>query len=93
MPITKITTSATFQLKDKAGYIRNLSCSNAGTSWTLQLFDGPDGLGNADLPMYGGTSPGTITTGLLTIQPIYFSKGIKVVTAGASPGELDVDWT
>jgi hypothetical protein len=93
MPITKITTSGTFQLKDKAGYVRALSVPNAGTTWTLQMFDGPDGLGNADMTVFGGTSPGTLATSTAVLSPIYFSKGIKIVTAGASPGELDVDWT
>jgi hypothetical protein len=91
MAITKITTSGTFQLKTMPGYIRALSVPNAGTNWTLQLFDGPNPAGGL-ISNYGGTSPGTLTvnTGLLT--PQFFGVGIQVVTAGAAPGELDVDW-
>jgi hypothetical protein len=90
MPTTKVITSATIQIKTSAGYVDALSCSNAGTSWTLQIFDGPD-QNNADQPIYGGTTAGTITTGILVMAPLYCSKGIKVVTSGTA-GELDVQW-
>jgi len=90
MPSTKITTSATFQIKTSSGYIDALSVPAAGTSWTLQLFDGPD-QNNADISVYGGTTAGTMTTGLVIFAPLYFSKGIKVVTSGTA-GELDIQW-
>jgi hypothetical protein len=90
MPVTKITSSATIQVKNGAGYIDALSVSNAGTSWTLQIFDGPD-QNNSDQPIYGGTTPGTITIGLIVLTPIYCSKGIKIITSGTA-GELDVQW-
>ena len=75
MPITKIITSTTTQVKVGAGYIRNISVPNAGTNWTMQLFDGPSGTVNnagtlnPDIGNFGGTSAGTLTTGTLTIQP------------------------
>lgn len=90
MPTTKVITSATIQIKTSSGYIDSLSVPAAGTSWTLQLFDGPD-QNNADIPVYGGTTAGTITTGLVINAPLYFSKGIKVVTSGTA-GELDIQW-
>jgi hypothetical protein len=90
MPITKITANGTYQLKTQAGYVRALSVPNAGTSWTLQMFDGPNQTGGL-ISNYGGTSAGTLTvnTGLLT--PQYFGTGIQLVLAGTA-GELDVDW-
>jgi hypothetical protein len=90
MPTTKVITAATIQIKTSAGYVDALSCSSAGTAFTLQIFDGPD-QNNADIPVYGGTTAGTITTGIVIIAPIYCSKGIKIVTGG-TPGELDVQW-
>ena len=93
MPVTKVIANGTFLVKQGAGYIRNLSVSNAGTTWTLQLFDGPDAAGNADQTVFGGTTAAAITTGLAVINPLYFSKGIKAVLAGGAPaGELDIDW-
>jgi hypothetical protein len=91
MPVTKIVSSTTTQIKSSAGYIKNLSVANAGTNWTLQLLDGPDPLGNSDMTVYGGTTAGAITVGLVVTNPLYFSKGIKVITSGTA-GELDIDW-
>jgi hypothetical protein len=93
MPITKITTSGTFNLKSMAGYITAISVPAAGTSWTLQMFDvGPNPASDTQ-PVYGGSTAGTITVNLGIINPIYFGNGIQVVTAGASPGEIDIQWT
>lgn len=92
MAFTKITTNGTFNLKSMPGYIRGLSVPNAGTSWTLQLFDvGANPAGNSQ-PVFGGTSAGAITTNLGLLEPLFFGNGIQVVTAGTTPGELDVDW-
>jgi hypothetical protein len=93
MPITKITTSGTFNLKSMAGYVTALSVPNAGTSWTLQMFDvGPNPPSDSQ-PVYGGAAGGTITVNLGIINPIYFGNGIQIITAGASPGEIDIQWT
>jgi hypothetical protein len=91
MPVTKITANGTYQIKSGAGYIKNLSVPNPGTSWTLQLFDGTDPLGNSDLPIYGGAAGGTLGVGTVVTNPLYFSKGIKAVLAGTA-GEVDIDW-
>ena len=90
MAVTKITANGTYIIKPSSGYIDNLSVANAGTTWTLQLFDGPD-QNNADQTIYGGAAGGTLTTGLVVTNPLYFSKGIKAVLAGTA-GELDIQW-
>jgi len=91
MAFTKITTSGTFNLKSMSGYIRGISVPAAGTGWTLQFNDvGPNLSGNSQT-IYGGT-PGAITVGMGLLEPIFFGNGIQVVTAGASPGEIDIDW-
>jgi len=91
VPMTSISTSGTFQLKDKAGYIQSIFCSNQGTSWTLQIFDGPDQFGNTKA-LLGGTKPFSISTGGFTFGvPMYCTFGIQVVTSGTS-GEIDIEW-
>lgn len=91
MAITRITTSGTVNLKLAApGYIRGLSVPVAGTSWTIQLNDGPNSAGNVTA-VYGAT-PAAVTTSLGLLEPLFFGQGIQVVTAGATPGELDIDW-
>ena len=92
MAITKITTSGTFNLKSMPGYIRGLSVPNAGTNWTLQLFDVGANPASNSQTVYGGAAGGAITTNLGLLSPLFFGNGIQVVTAGASPGELDIDW-
>lgn len=90
MAIFKITTSATFNLKlSSAGFIRAISCPNAGTSWTIQINDGPNPAGNVTT-IYAGT-PVNITTNLGLLAPLYFTNGCQVVMAGASPGEVEFD--
>jgi hypothetical protein len=91
MPITAITTNGTTQIKSDTGYIRNLSVPNAGSAWTLQIKAGPKPDGTFQT-VFGSVAGGTITTGLITIQPIYCPWGIQIVTAGTTPGELDIDW-
>lgn len=92
MPITKIITSGTFNLKSMAGYVTALSVPAAGTSWTLQMFDVGANPPSNTQPIYGGSTAATITTGLTVVAPIYFGNGIQIITAGASPGELDIQW-
>lgn len=92
MAITRITTNGTFNLKSMPGYIRGLSVPNAGTTWTLQLFDvGANPAGNSQT-IYGGVAGGAITVNLGLLAPLFFGNGIQVVTAGGAAGELDVDW-
>jgi len=88
MAIFKITTSANFTPKlADPGFIRAISCPNAGTTWTLQINDGPRADGTTG-PLFGTS---TLTTGIALLAPLYFSHGVQIVTTGASPGELDLD--
>jgi hypothetical protein len=94
MPVTTIANKATNQLKVGSGYIRSIMVISPGTTWTLQLADGPVGNTNTAPIVYGATAlaiPATIGNNLLT-QPIFFSNGIQVITAGTTAGEMDVDW-
>jgi hypothetical protein len=88
MAIFRITSSGTFNLKQGAGFIRSISVPAAGTSWTLQINDGPrtDGTTNT---LYGAT-PGAITVNLGLLTPLNFGYGCQIVTSGTA-GELDID--
>lgn len=88
MAVTRIVSSATFNIKQGTGRVRRLSSPNAGTSWTLQINDGPDSAGNTQT-LFG---TGTITTGIaILFEPIVFRDGLQVITSGTA-GELDIDW-
>lgn len=93
MPITKIITSGTFNLKSMAGYVNAISVPNAGTGWTLQMFDVGANPASNSQTVFGGAAGGAITTNLGILNPIYFGNGIQIITAGASPGEMDIQWT
>ena len=89
MAIFRVTTSTTTNFKNSLpGYIRAISCPQAGTTWTLQINDGPDSAGNV-VALYGAT-PATVTTGLGLLSPLYFTHGVQIVTSGTA-GELDLD--
>ena len=92
MPITAITSSATFQLKTQAGYVQSIIVSAPGTTWTLKLLDGPDSSGNTKT-ILGGSTPLTMTAGPLQITwPLQFSNGLQVITSGTA-GEVDIEWS
>jgi len=92
MPITSITSSATFQIKTGAGYVQSIIVAAPGTTWTLKLLDGPDSAGNTT-PILGGTTALTMTAGALQVTwPLQFSKGLQVVTSGTA-GEVDIEWS
>lgn len=94
MPTTKITTSTTTQIKAAGlpGKLLGIFISAPGTTWTIQVNDGPNPAG-AVVPMLGAT-PFTIPAVATSFPsfPMDFSNGLQVVTAGATPGEIEVVW-
>lgn len=88
MAYQKFTASGTFFLKDGAGYIRNISCPNAGTSATFVFNDiGPAGT----TALIGGTTAFPISLGMALNSPVFFPHGIQIVLGG-TVGEFDVDY-
>jgi len=88
MAYQKFTASGTFFLKDGPGYIRNISCPNAGTSSTFVFNDvTPTGT----VALIGGTTPFPISVGVALNAPVYFPHGIQVVLGG-TVGEFDLDF-
>ena len=89
MAIFRVTSSGTFNFKNSLpGFIRSISCPAAGTSWTLQINDGPDPSGNT-FTLYGAT-PATVTVNIGLLAPLNFGHGVQIVTSGTA-GELDFD--
>lgn len=58
----------------------------------MQLEDGPNSPGNTTT-LVGSTAITVLALGSnLLPTPLFFPTGIQVVTASATPGELDVEW-
>jgi hypothetical protein len=93
MPVTVISSSATTQAKIGPGYLNSILIAAAGTSWTVQCKDGPDSAGNFKT-LLGASAVTVPAVGTdLIPSPVYFGQGLQIVTAGATPGEIDVSWT
>jgi hypothetical protein len=91
--LATVTASGTFQVKTGAGYLNGVYVAAAGTTWTLQVKDGPDQNGNTKT-MLGGTAVTVPTSGTELInQPLYFGQGLQFILSGATPGELDISFT
>lgn len=95
MPVTKISANGTTQLKGpaQAGTLLGIYVTAPGTTWTIQVNDGPNQAG-AVQPLLGATPqpvPAAGTTFPLT--PLNFSNGLQIVMAGGAPaGEIEVSW-
>lgn len=94
MPVTTIANKATNQLKIGAGYINQIIVTAPGSSWTVQLADGPVGASSNATILLGATAMTVPAVGTLLLpKPMFFSNGIQVITAGTTAGEMDVDWS
>ena len=81
-----ITTNATTQINAGnkavlAGYV----CTNAGTAWTIQFYNGNPGSGGVAI------GPAlTVATGLNELLQLRAPNGLYAVTAGTTAGSLTV---
>src|SRR5947209_19324011 len=92
MPTTVIANKSTTQIKSGAGVLQAIVIANAGTSWTVQVNDGPNLSGNVTAIL--GATPFTVPaigTDMLP-APIPFSYGLQIVTAGTTAGEMTLVW-
>ena len=93
MPVTVIANKATTQLKVGSGVLQSIVVANAGTSWTLQVNDGPVGATNNVNAILGATPLTVPAVGTDVLPaPIPFSNGLQVVTGGTTAGELEFIW-
>ncbi len=94
MPVTTIANKATTQVKTGAGILEQIVIANAGTSWTLQLNDGPSLTAAAFTPLIGATAMTIPAVGtMLLTRPMPFSYGLQIVTAGTTAGEIELQWS
>jgi hypothetical protein len=79
-----ITTSGTFQLTTQTGKIAHVIIWNAGTTWTLDVYDANGS--NVNQVWGWATADGKNTYAL----QIPVDNGVRVVTTGATPGKATV---
>ena len=93
MPTKSITTAGTLNLKQGTGRIYSIFCVSAGTSFTIQLKDGPDSAGNTQVKYGTAAMQGSANTYLLNPnqEPVIFRDGVQVVTGG-TPGEYLLEY-
>jgi hypothetical protein len=82
---TEISSKTSTQVKSGMGILHTLTVTNAGTSWTFQIFDNTACSGTA----IAGGSAFTGVAGTLTFDA-GFSKGLCIVTAGTTAGTATV---
>jgi len=92
--ITIINTSATIQVKSGSGRLHSITVVAAGTGWTMQVNDGPNATGGLTR-MIGQTAMAMPAAGTVMdwSTPQCFSNGLQFVMAGATPGEISVEWS
>lgn len=91
MQYTNLANKATNLIKTGAGYVQGILVVAAGSSWTIQVFDGNDA-GTPAGPILGATAMTVPTAGTFLDLDCHFSKGLIVVTGGTTAGEIVVTW-
>lgn len=93
MPVTVIANKATTQIKTGAGVLQQIIIASPGTTWTMQINDGPS-LTQGTFTSLIGTTAMTVPAAGTNIlpQPLPFSYGLQIVTAGTTAGELELVW-
>ena len=90
MQYKELATNSTTTIKTGPGFLQGIVVNNAGTSWTLQIFDSVSGSGTA---IGGGTAAFTVpVAGTNLNYDCGFSNGLTIVTAGTTPGSVTVAW-
>jgi len=91
MQYQEITDKATHVLKQGAGYLQGIVVNNAGTSWTLQIFD--DVTATSPKATIAGATALTIpAAGTSLPYDCHFSNGLTIVTAGTTAGSFTISW-
>jgi NhaP-type Na+/H+ or K+/H+ antiporter len=89
MEATEISDKATHVLKQGAGFLQAVVVNNAGSSWSLQIFDQVSAAAPA---IAGATAFAVPTAGTVLAYGCYFSNGLTIVTAGTTAGSITVIW-
>jgi hypothetical protein len=84
-----ITTNATNTVATSTSYVQTLviACTNAGTAWTIKV----QSKEATPTVLYSGTlALGTITPVAVQVPGVISGSGIDIITAGTTPGVVDV---
>jgi hypothetical protein len=89
MQYKELAANATTTLKTGPGYLQGITVNNAGTSWTLQIFDSVAGSGTA---IAGGTAFTVPAAGTGLNYDYGFSNDLTIVASGTTAGSITVAW-
>lgn len=87
MQYLELANKATTVVKTGAGILSAVVVNNAGSSWTLQIFDGISSSGAA---IAGATAFTCPAAGSVLSYNTYFSSGLTIITAGTTAGSITV---
>jgi hypothetical protein len=88
MQYKEIAASGTTTVKTGPGFLQSIVVNNAGTSWTLQVFDNVAGSGSA---IAGASAFAMPAAGSVLKYGCHFSAGLTIVTSGTA-GSLTVSY-
>lgn len=91
MQYLNLANKATNLVKGSAGFLQGFTVANAGTTWTLQIFDSAN-TGTPANPIYGATAITVPSAGTQVVLNVHFSNGLIFLTAGTTAGELVVEY-
>lgn len=87
----EITGKSTYKLKAGNGYLQGIVVNNAGTSWTIQIFDSSGA--TSSVPVIAGATAFTVPAAGTTLPyDCHFTNGLTIVTAGTTAGSITVSW-
>lgn len=85
----EINSNASTQVRTGIGFLENIVVNNAGTSWTMQVFDNTSCAGTA---IAGATAFTIPAAGSNLRYDVAFSTGLCILTAGTTPGSVTVSF-
>jgi hypothetical protein len=84
----EISDKATHVIKTGPGFLQGITVNNAGSAWTLQVFDN---ITNSAPAIAGATAFTVPTAGTFLNYDVHFSTGPTIVTAGTTAGSITVE--
>ena len=91
MQFLEITDKATHVVKTGAGYFQGIVVNNAGTTWTVQIFDDIK-TSSPIATIAGATAFAVPAAGSTLAYDVHFSNGLTIVTAGTTAGSITVSY-
>src|SRR5882724_445045 len=85
----EINTNASTQVRTGLGFLESIVVNNAGSAWTMQVFDNSACSGTA---IAGATAFTVPTAGSSLRYDTTFNTGLCILTAGTTPGSITVSF-